>query len=95
MQCHDCMQGLTSAALSAGLHDQFVSFHSVFLSMFFGPLGLLSHLITQARVLCLIQDPLVAIDCTEGTDLWMSPSQQWRQELQLQPGVQTCLHFLG
>ncbi|DBA73881.1 TPA: hypothetical protein ACH3X2_009532 [Trebouxia sp. C0005] len=31
-----------------GLHDQFVSFHSVFLSMFFGPLGLLSHLITQA-----------------------------------------------
>ncbi|KAL0054143.1 hypothetical protein WJX82_004470 [Trebouxia sp. C0006] len=31
-----------------GLHDHFVSFHSVFLSMFFGPLGLLSHLITQA-----------------------------------------------
>ncbi|KAL0018452.1 hypothetical protein WJX77_012398 [Trebouxia sp. C0004] len=31
-----------------GLHDQFVSFHSVFLSMLFGPLGLLSHLITQA-----------------------------------------------
>lgn len=31
-----------------GLHDQFLSFHSVFLSMLFGPLGLLSHLITQA-----------------------------------------------
>jgi len=49
MQCHDCMQEVTPAVLSAGLHDHFVSFHSVFLSMFFGPLGLLSHLITQAR----------------------------------------------
>ncbi len=76
MQCHGCMQGLTSAALSAGLHDQFVSFHSVFLSMFFGPLGLLSHLITQARVFCSTANPLVAIECTEGTGLWLSPSQQ-------------------
>ena len=91
MHCHDCMQGLTSAALSAGLHDQFVSFHSVFLSMFFGPLGLLSHLITQARVCCSIADPLVAIGCTEGTDLWLSPHQQQRQQLQLQ----TFLQFPG
>ena len=30
-----------------GLHDQFTSRHSVLLSMFFGPLGLLSHLVTQ------------------------------------------------
>lgn len=33
--------------VATGLHDQFTSRHSVLLSMFFGPLGLLSHLITQ------------------------------------------------
>lgn len=33
--------------VTTGLHDQVASRHSVLFSMFFGPLGLLSHLVTQ------------------------------------------------
>ena len=62
--------------VATGLRDQFTSQHSVFLSIFFGPLGLLSHLVTQVSTLhfTVVHLPCRAVSPTHERNTYMIQS---------------------